>query len=97
MTAADVPEYLKNRRDENEPKIIARVRACGGEWFSCSRHEGHDGWVLFAGRWYCCEVKNPRKKWTLTLAESQMKRKVELNGGTYYILQTADDVDRMLE
>jgi hypothetical protein len=96
-SAGTTPEWLKNKRDKNEPEIVARIRQLGGAWKSCSRHEGHDGWVLFAGAWYCCEIKNPAEKWRLTPAEKTMKAWADSNGGAYWILQYPDDVDRMLD
>jgi hypothetical protein len=95
-SASTTPEWLKNKRDKNEPEIVARIRQLGGAWFPCSRHEGHDGWVQDGELWYCCEVKNPADKWTLTTAEQKMKNKVERNHGTYWILEYPADVDKML-
>jgi hypothetical protein len=88
---------MKNKRDNNEPEILRRVRQFGGAWRACSRHEGHDGWVLWGEKWYCVEIKNPAGKCELTTAEKEMQRWVELNGGKYYILRYPEDVDRMLE
>jgi hypothetical protein len=96
-SAGSTPEWLKNKRDKNEPEIVARIRQLGGEWFACSRHEGHDGWVLYLGKWYCCEIKNPAEKWTLTQAEIRMLNRVTQAGGRYWALEYPDDVDRMLD
>ena len=96
MSRAQVPEWMKNARDANEPEIIRRINALGGAWRACSRHEGHDGWVLFRERWYKVEVKNPVKKWTLTKAEKAEMVWTESNGGIYWILEYPADVDDML-
>lgn len=92
----DVPEWMKNRRDDNEPEIVSAVRALGAGWWSCSRHEGHDGWVSFRGRWYAVEVKNPTRKWELTPSEEKFMQFCERNGITCYILETGQDVINML-
>jgi hypothetical protein len=96
-SAGSTPEWLKNKRDKNEPAIVARIRQLGGEWFACSRHEGHDGWVLYHREWYCCEIKNPAEKWTFTAAEARMCTRVQQNGGLYFVLQAPEDVDYMLD
>lgn len=92
-----IPEWRKNKRDDNEPAIVAMMKSVGAAWRSCSRHEGHDGWCLFAETWYCVEVKNPRQRWELTPAEKAMQRFCEQNGAKYWILQYPDDVLKMLE
>jgi hypothetical protein len=91
------PEWMKNKRDDNEPEILRRMQELGCAWRACSRHEGHDGWVLYGEMWYCVEIKNPKKRWELTPAEKKMQIWVRLNGGKYYILQFPEDVDKMLD
>ena len=91
------PEWLKNKRDKNEPEIIERILDWGAGWRACCRHAGHDGWAIWVQEFFCIEIKNPAEKWALTRAEERMKKWVEGNGGKYYILQYPGDVDKMFE
>jgi hypothetical protein len=93
----NTPEWLKNKRDENEPGIVEMIQRLGGAWRACSRHEGHDGWVAWGSLWLCAEVKNPAHHWKLTRAERVMQIWCINNGVEYYILQYPEDVQRMFD
>lgn len=97
MSHQDVPEWLKNKRDDNEPAIVQRIRAWGWQWRACSRHEGHDGWILRNGLFVPAEIKNPAHRWELTKAEDEFMRWCEAGGGECPIFECPDDVDRWMK
>ena len=83
---------IAQRRDENEPEIVAALRAVGCAWIPMDKMAGFDG-ILISPRngIHIVEIKNPLKKWKLTEAEQERKADVERAGGVYSVILRADD------
>ena len=75
---------MKNRRDENEPSILAVFNAAGWFWQSCDRMQGHDGNAYGRGNAFEVEIKMPGKK--LTPREEDFARDLARVGRRLWVL-----------
>jgi hypothetical protein len=81
-----------NKRDGNEPLIIAALAACGITWVEAGPL---DGWVALSHQWTPCEIKNGRKG--LTKGQKEFVAACERDGNPYRIWRSVEDVLRDVE
>lgn len=75
----------KNRRDENEPQILAVFNAAGAYWQPCTRMQGHDGTLYYRGNIFEIEIKNGGGK-HLTQREKDFAREIGKRGVRLWVL-----------
>jgi hypothetical protein len=80
--------HEKNKRDGNEPEIVAAILASGSEWIQADRYAGYDGLAVSPRTGvHICEIKNPKYKWKFTPREAALKARVEAVGGKYNVIE----------
>lgn len=88
--------YTKNKRDENEARLMEVWAKIGCLYIQMDKDAGFDG-VLISPHTgvHIVEVKNPSRKWILTDAEKKVKAEVEAREGNYNIIESIDDAVRL--
>ena len=82
---------LKQRRDGNEPLIVAALERCGAYVGRMDKSAGFDLLVVSPRGVCLVEVKDPAQRWKLTPNEAAVKAEVELSGGAYFIVETPEE------
>lgn len=93
---------MASRVDENQPEIVEALRQVGATVIHC--HElknAFDILVVFRGRYFPAEIKNPLRapkrkpvESMLTEGEAECKALIESAGGEYFIWLTVDQALR---
>lgn len=74
---------IAQRRDTNEPEIIARLQEMGYAVIQMDRLTGFDLLAIRRGRIRIIEVKNPLLRWKYTDNELRVRAIIEAAGGNY--------------
>lgn len=88
--------HYKNRRDNNEARLVELWERSGCIWIPQDRHKGFDGVLLAPNGNHIIEIKNPDENWKLTPAEEKRKAQLEAAGYVYNIIQTDNDALALL-
>jgi hypothetical protein len=83
---------ISQRRDENEPGIVARLQKLGYHVSKMDRLAGFDLLAVRGGRTRIIEIKNPRTHWKLTDREVATKKSIEERGGIYEVILYASEI-----
>jgi len=87
---------MADRRDGNENTIVEVWRRLGAVWIKQARTAGFDGVLVYDGKAYIVEIKNPEYAWELTAAESKRLLEVEGEHVAYNIVETIEDALKMI-
>jgi hypothetical protein len=85
-----------NRRDLNEPEIVATWEACGYYWLPMKPGQGFDGLLFTPHNIYVIEIKNPATLWTFTEAERAFAERIGALGHTYHVVESVDDALKLV-
>jgi hypothetical protein len=78
---------IAQKRDKNEPEIVAALRAVGCVWIAMDKSAGFDGIVISPRNGvHIFEIKNPCENWTLTPAEEKRRAEVIAACGVYNVV-----------
>lgn len=87
---------IAQRRDNNEPEIIARAKELGCAVISMDKSAGFDLLIVSPRTGpQIVEVKNP-KRWKIEPAEQKRREQVESVGGKYHIIFFPAELDAIL-
>jgi len=75
-----------DRRDENEPAIVAALRKRGDTVIRLGRGVGADLLVINSRGPHVIEVKDPTKKWSFTDSEKRLRAARAKHGVQYHVL-----------
>lgn len=84
------------RRDKNEMQLIKYMRGIGAIVIQANKSMGFDLLVLFRGKSFIVEVKNPSENWKLTDNEKNLMSLCNITNNDYWILENEKDCNEML-
>jgi hypothetical protein len=87
--------YTRNRRDSNEPEIVAYFKGIGCWLVQGKPGQGFDYLVVFSGKIFVVEIKMAGR--SLTTYERTLMHECELRGIHYYVLYSVEDAQAMVE
>ena len=87
---------IAQKRDANEPEIVAAAKAAGALVIPMDKSAGFDLLVVHHSGVHIVEVKNPARKWSLTRDEQKTEKAVEHAGQEYNIVELPEDMLEIL-
>jgi hypothetical protein len=87
--------YTRNRRDSNEPDIVAYFKGIGCWLVQGKPGQGFDYLVLFRGTIFVVEIKMAGR--SLTTYEKTLMHECELRGIQYSVIRSVEDAQAMVE
>ena len=88
---------MSDKRDANESELVDALRQIGCVVIPMDRHAGFDLIVVSPRTGvHIVEVKNPLRRWKLTANELETKARITHAGASYEIIETVEDVMRMV-
>jgi hypothetical protein len=81
-----------DRRDENEPMIVAALRKRGDTVIRLGRGVGADLLVINPRGPHIVEIKDPTKKWRFTDSEKRLRAACAKHGVKYHMLMWTHDI-----
>ena len=88
---------IDDKRDANEAELVKLWTDLGAVWVKQDRFAGFDGLLLYQGRAYVVEIKNPRRKWHYT--DREMARMIDFGkvGIQYHTIETPEKALELIQ
>lgn len=83
-------------RDDNEPGILAVLKARSIKYFLLSEGAGADI-LVYISPLTLIEVKNPAYKWELTKTEKAVKEFCDNLKNPYFVVETPEEMSRIID